>query len=770
MTSRNRLLPVLLVLLALVVPALALVVAPPGGAPPAAAATRVDKEECRRIDPNLVNGVCLRYASARGGGLTWIGSYRAPDGRVFFCIDFLYDSRLPRRAVRVPTDRLVNQLGDRVGDAEVAALNHVISTWAARGSTGSDDRDAAIALIIRQVMGDGRRPGGLVVYPAGLVVGGRVRPPVGGLDGSVLRLARQMWRTASARRGPWRLSIARIGPGPVRLGQPRDYRLALRSAAGRAVPDARVRFSCTGPVRCPRPITTTRAASVVRVRPLDVGRYRIVARVTGPSSDGVLYRQRGWSTHGGRTARPAGVQRGWIAQSTTAQAAVAATARVRLAQPEIETTTSHAVVTPGALVHDVVTVSGLAPGYDGVVVAELHGPFPAQPGEGDCTPATLAARVTSRVTADGTYDTPAVPVPSVGYWTWVQRLPRDVDTLPVVTPCGLVEETTRVQPRTPAVTTVVSDQRALVGSRIFDTVRLTGLAADDTVAVTWRLHGPLAPRSGGAPCVGLRWSRAGIAASGVVEATGSGTFRTPSVRLSAPGCYTYSQSVAATPTTTAASSPPGLAVETSYVTRPVTPEVPEVPSGLTGARGPVGGPRVVREHDPSPYVPQQRAVPRYLHTDYRAPAASRRAQTDGVLRLDRVGVRIGVVGVGLDRGTMAVPGRHDRIGWLRTTAAPGDLIGSSVLSGHVSGRRGGLGGLRDARRGDVVRWSSGGRTEAFVVTGIRRFARSRGLPASYFRTDGRRVVHLVTCSGLRRGPDGRAYFVDNLVVTAVARR
>ena len=86
----------------------------------------------------------------------------------------------------------------------------------------------------------------------------------------------------------------------------------------------------------------------MRVRPLDVGRYRAVARVTGPSSDGVLYRQRGWSTHGGATARPAGVQRGWIAQSNRAEAAVAATSRVRLARPTIVTETSQALVEPGA--------------------------------------------------------------------------------------------------------------------------------------------------------------------------------------------------------------------------------------------------------------------------------------------------------------------------------------------------------------------------------------------------------------------------------------
>ncbi len=775
MTSRTRLLPTvlptLLLVLALVVGALALVVAPPGGAPPAAAATRVDKGACRAVDPNLVNGVCLRYAGPRGSGLTWIGTYRAPDGRVFFCIDFLYDSRLPRRAERVSTERLVNQLGQRVGDPEVAALNYLVSTWAGRGSTGSDDRDAAIALIVREVMGDGVRPGGLVVYPSGLEVGERVRPPVGGLDARVMTLARSMWREASARRGPWRVHFDRVGDGPVRLGQVRSYRLRVVSAAGRSVPGVRVRLRCTGPVACPRPVLTGRQGAVVRVRPTDVGRYRVVASVTGPSSDGVLYRRRGWSTHAGPTARPAGVQRGWIAQSNTAEAAVAATARIRRAQPTIETTTSAPVATPGTSIHDVVTVTGLPPGYDATVVAELHGPFATPPGADDCTASTVAGRVSSRVASDGTYDTPPVVVSSVGYYTWVQRLPADIDTLPVTTPCGLAEETTQVVPRTPTITTVVSDQHALVGARIFDTVRLGGLAPDDTVEVRWRLHGPLTPRSG-TSCSGLDWSRAAVAGSGAMTVTGSGAVSTPSVLLRVPGCYTYAQDVLASATTTAVSSPPGLAVETSLVTRPVTPVVPEVATGrstLGLAPLPV---RVLAAADPSPYVPQRRVEPRWLHSDYRAPAATRQKTAGGgTLTVDRVGVRVSVVGVGLDRGAVAVPNRRDRIGWLRTTAAPGDVIGSSVLSGHVGNKPGELGALTRVRRGDVVRWTApGGAVERYEVRAVRRFARTRGLPADLFRTDGPRTVHLVTCAGVRRTRDGRFSYVDNLVVTATRVR
>lgn len=880
--------------LGLVVTALALVLLPPGRTPTAQAATRVAKDACRSIDPNLVNGACLRYSTARGSGLTWIGTYRAPDGRVFFCIDFLYDSRLPRRAPTVGTDRIVNQLGERVGDAEVAALNHVISTWAGDGSTGSDDRDAAIALIIREVMGDGVRPGGTVVYPRGLDVGERVRAPIGGLDGAIMGLAQQMWSRASRFRGPYELRMDSRNQGPMRLGRTRTYRVRVLSGTGVRVPGVEVRFVCTGPIRCPRPVRSNAHRTKLRIKPHDVGRYRIRAFATGPAADGLLYRTRSWRPHGGRTARPAGVQRGWIAQESRTTAVVQASAKIRRARPEVVTRTSEAVVRPGAEIHDVVTVTGLPKGYDAQVTATLFGPFATQPGKGDCTAATRAGSVTLPVAGNGTFATPSVLVPAVGFYTWVESLPGDDHTVPVTTRCGIVEETTqvirftptirttasrqrafvgdalhdrvvlggvgespvtiewvlhgpraprdgscddltwdgaaivargeiaatgdgtyrtpstplrsagcftysqRVAPtaltdealsppgletetalalrRTPEVSTVVSDQHALTGERISDTVRLRGLGPDDRVRVRWRLHGPIAPRAGGS-CHGLDWRGAPVADRGELVARGNGTRRTRSTRVEVAGCYTYSERLPATASTEAASTRPGVPVETALVTRPVTPYVPEVPSGPASAdlRGPGstallgGGALEPVEPGREATVPTRRARPRYLHRFYRAPVSSARRLPAGRLGIRRVGIDAPVDGVGLDRGAMAIPGDQRRLGWLATTSSAGELVGASVVSGHVSDRRdrpGALWRLKDVRAGDVVTWTvTDGTTRRFVVRRVQRFARSRGLPAGLFRTDGRHVLHLVTCTDRRR-TGGGFHYADNLVVTA----
>ncbi|MCW2851750.1 MAG: Sortase family protein [Nocardioides sp.] len=879
--SRPLSLPLsLLTVLALLVAGLALVLAPPGGTPPAGAATRVDKDTCRRIDPNLVNGACLRYRVGGRSGLTWIGTYRAPSGRVFFCIDFLYDSRLPREAREVSTRRLVNQLGDRVGDREVAALNHVISTWAGHGSTGSDERDAAVALIIREVMGDGRRRDGTVVYPQGLDVGERVRPPIGGLDGSIMGLALEMWRAASAYYGPYRLVMDSRRHGPLHLGRSRTYRVRVMSAAGRRVPGVRVRFSCRGPVRCPRTLVTGRRRSDVRVRPRDVGRYRIRATASGPSSDGLLYRTADWRTHGGPHARDAGRQRGWIAQESRTTAVVEAAARIRKARPQVLTQTSEAEVTPGAQIHDVVRVSGLPTGYASQVTATLYGPFDTQPGPGDCTPAELAGRVTFPVSGNGTFETPPVTVAQVGLYTWVEHVPGDEQTVPTTTRCGLVEETTRVVPftptvsttvsqqrafvgdaihdtvlvggiahspvtiqwtlhgplaphrgscrglawtsapvaargvlaaagdglhrtpsttlkqagcytysqylpptpltheassppglvpetalavrRTPRVATVVSDQHALVGQRLHDRVRVLGLLRSDRVTVRWWLHGPLAPRGNGS-CDGLRWRGAPVREAGSFVARGSGTYTTGGTLVTTAGCYTYSERLQASPTTEPAESQPGIPVETALVTRPPLPSIPEVPSGPARL-----GPRP----DGELTYPTARTQPRYLYRPYVAPQdpSSARRRPAGELRIDRIGLRAPVDPVGLDRGTMAIPNDRFRLGWLSATAAAGDLLGSSVVSGHVSDRSdrpGALWRLRQARVGDVVRWTEpGGRVHRFVVRGIRRYDRRRGVPGTVFRTDGPHVLHLVTCTNRRSTGGGGFHYADNLVVTA----
>ena len=626
---------------------------PASPAQPLTPSRQVAAQQCRHIDPNLVDGACLRYHSGGHSWFTWIGTYRARGGRVFFCIDYLYDSRLPGSARLVSTRRLVNQLGDRVGDPEVAALNYVISTWAGRGSTGSSVRDAAIALIIREVMSDGVRGDGTVVYPGGLRVGGAVRTPRGGLSTTIMRAAQRMWTAGSRFHGPYEVSLVSRDKPPLELGQSRTYRLSVRAASGRRVPGLPVSMECSGPIRCPHHVTSSRHAVPISVTPRGTGRFTLRAEATGPAPDGRLYVLRGWHTHPGARARDAGTQRGWIAQPTTARTAVAASAIIVKAQPEVSTTTSDQLVLPGAAITDQVVVSGLPTAYSHDATATLYGPYVQPPTTADCSSGDAAGQVRFRIDHNGTYVTPGVTVDGVGYYTWTETLPGDRWTEPVTTPCGIVAETTLVHRLSPRARTTTSRQVARTGAHLRDVVRVSGLEPQTAVEVRWWLHGPVAPR--GTSCRALNWGDAPVADHGRFSVQGNGRFVTGSTTVRSPGCYTYSERLPATSVTESWASAPGLAAETTLVRRPDVPTIPAVPTG------PLDG------------LPLYRPPARLVE-----PAAAGRVQ------IPSLGVAATVDSVGLHASVMAVPHRLGRLGWLARSAAAGDVMGASVIAGHVT--------------------------------------------------------------------------------------
>ncbi|MFL6154844.1 MAG: hypothetical protein ACJ72D_02050 [Marmoricola sp.] len=562
---------------------LAVVIGPGDKLPRAEAASVVSNETCRRYDPNLVRGACLRYQARSGTSYTWIGSYRASNGHVFFCIDYLYDSRISGTPEILPTTSLVNQLGKHVGNAEVAALNYIVSTWASHGSTGSDTRDAAIALIIRELMSDGVRPDGTVVYPRGLQVGQQVRAPAGGLGGPIMSQAQSMWAQASRYYGGYRLIMSTTATASfIRLGTSRTFQVWVRSGAGVAVPGVKIQFRCTGPVTCPAAVESRDKPVTVRLTPTSTGSSTLHASANGPAADGHVYRVHSWSFHGGSTAANRGVQRGWIAERSTTNAEASAKVQIVKGTPVVLTRASHQQATPETPLHDVVTVSDLPAGYAAKATATLYGPFDGSPDGASCTADHVAGSVSFDVVRNGDVTTPTVAVTGPGYYVWTESLPGDERTNAVTTPCGVAEETTLITApkpvvRTPAVRTQASVQRAEVGARIHDTVVVTGLGTGDRVTVGWTLRGPLAPRNGS--CAGLAWSRVGVLGRGSFVATRNGTFRTSVVRLTQPGCVTYAENLTATATTTAVQAPPGLPTETALVTRPVVPIVPEIPSG-----------------------------------------------------------------------------------------------------------------------------------------------------------------------------------------------
>ena len=531
--------------------------------PPATAVTppvTVPASNCAQYDPNLVSGLCLQYESNTGIALTWIGTYRATDGSIFYCIDYLFDSRIDASAARVSTANLHNQLNMKIGAGAVAALNYMMSTHAPNGSAGSANGDAAIALIIREVMSDGIRDDGTVVYPPHLKVNGTVKPLPGGAPEAVMNLAQKWWDEASQKRGPWQVVLTRTGPdGNVPLGQSVTYKVQVLSATGKALAGPSVALTCTGPISCPAKVAATAAGKSIKVTPTALGTYTVQAKVSGPAAQGRLLKGP-WSTHGGTTAINGGVQRGWIAQEVKASASAQGTAQVVKATPEV-VTQAQPTAQPGDSLTDLVTVSNLPAGYDQTMTATLYGPFAVAPTTSDCIPENAVGAVSMPLRANGTLRTPSIDVARPGYYVWTESLPGDGLTNAVTTPCAVAAETTVVQ-TTPRATTVLSAQKATQGARLQDTIEVTdsfGLDLD----IAWSLLGPLAPA--GTDCQGLDWDGAPVAAQGTVTAHGDGRYVTEDADVAVAGCYTYVERIAATALSTAHATKPGEPTETALI-------------------------------------------------------------------------------------------------------------------------------------------------------------------------------------------------------------
>ena len=188
---------------------------------------------------------------------------------------------------------------------------------------------------------------------------------------------------------------------------------------------------------------------------------------------------------------------------------------------------------------------------------------------------------------------------------------------------------------------------------------------------------------------------------------------------------------------------------------------------------PAAAPRLAGASDLRPVLqPTARASPKYLTRGYRAPPGLIQAGAGGTLRIPSLRLRAPVDAVEMDGSAMAVPNDPTRVGWLTSTARAGDLIGSSVLAGHVSDRSdrpGVLARLTTLEPGARIVWSDrSGRVHRFRVTSLRRFPRSTGLPASVFASEGPHELHLVTCADRVSTAAGGFHYRSNLVVTALA--
>jgi hypothetical protein len=285
-----------------------------------------------------------------------------------------------------------------------------------------------------------------------------------------------------------------------------------------------------------------------------------------------------------------------------------------------------------------------------------------------------------------------------------------------------------IRARTAAV--VVLSRSGAARSRL--SVTLNGYTPRSAVTGTATLYGPTA--AGGA---------VGHPVGTVSFAVKDGTTTVPAIRVTAPGHYRWEVRIPAT------SAEPAESLTGAAAPRFL-------------ARRPAYGPVVIDTGFEGRILPLTQRSAR--------PAVERRTGAAGTLSIPSLGIEAPLGRAGVAAGSMQIPADVHRVGWLDESARTTDLIGMTVIAGHVSDDSdspGALWNLRKAVRGTIVRVvDRSGAVHRYRVTGRLYRDRTGALPASLFRTTGAHELALVTCASKVVYPDGRFHYTQNLVVFA----
>ena len=225
--------------------------------------------------------------------------------------------------------------------------------------------------------------------------------------------------------------------------------------------------------------------------------------------------------------------------------------------PVITSQTSAASTNPLTSVSDSVTISG-TDGEAGTLTWSLIGPV-APAGDGTCdgadwsaAPATPVGTGTEPISGDGTLTTGPVTVDQVGCYSWVDALSGNYPA-PHTGEAGSANEVVQVVPYQPELATTAVMASGAGGTKsVVDDVTLAGSGlgsapgAPTSAVLSWALFGPVAPVNGS--CTSVTWpSNPPVAPSaGTITVTGDGSYVTPSVALTAVGCYSFAESLPAT--------------------------------------------------------------------------------------------------------------------------------------------------------------------------------------------------------------------------------
>ena len=206
-------------------------------------------------------------------------------------------------------------------------------------------------------------------------------------------------------------------------------------------------------------------------------------------------------------------------------------------------TSGFADATNPASLGNTITVSGGPSGYTGTLTSVLLGP--ANPVSGSCTDAdysgTHEVKYTFPESGNGTYTTPKSPVTSPGCYGWVVGESGDLSLGVSPQIVGIPGDFTTVgQFRTLTLSMSPNAQVAYASSAhpasLRNTVTVTGAPSGYSGTLTVVLAGPVA--TAGGSCAGASFLDAPQVKYSFPEA-GNGTYATPAVSVTQPGCYAW---------------------------------------------------------------------------------------------------------------------------------------------------------------------------------------------------------------------------------------
>ncbi|MUK02052.1 hypothetical protein GM708_08950 [Vibrio cholerae] len=530
-----------------------------------------------------------------GAGITgtdyFVGQHRSAEGLIAYCTDI--ERSAPDRASDYDdgtTGSFVRSDGTPLSAAQNAALALLLTRW---GTTSDNAEAASVQLAVWSLTAVGMDWDSRAM--ADFIRTQQVAP-------ALASRARAMVDQAHAESGPYTIEASYSTDGEA--GGRVDA--SVRSAEGSLRPGLLVEAVAQGAVFADGATTaawTSEAAPrSLTLRPAGFGPGRLT--LTAPE---VPAAEAEWLT-----PREADVQRLVVAPvSAVAKATVELPASAGFA-PQVVTTTSAATTAAGTLVHDALDVSVAAPGrwltdpatghaVSLEVESTLWGPLLSAPADTASVPDGTASvgTVTTTVEGPGRYETPALAVPSAGYYVWTERIDpssaRPAEASAWIAPWagrfGLPSETTLV-PWQPALSTKLSDTAVRPGAAVRDTVTAEGFrqegpdGAEENDLVRLTMYGPFdeAPlESPVIPAGSPVHSQVDVPATN--GAVTSGEF----ARLDEPGCYTVVASFDGNRDEAAFTSPFGIPDETVCVEAAPAP-TPEPADARPAAPAPAPAP------------------------------------------------------------------------------------------------------------------------------------------------------------------------------------